>query len=31
LSDVAQGVICGLGTDGYRFALSKAIGEIIKE
>ncbi len=25
LSDVASGVICGLGTDGYEFALIKAI------
>lgn len=25
LSDVASGVICGLGTDGYEFALTKAI------
>lgn len=25
LSDIAVGVICGLGADGYRFALDKAI------
>jgi len=28
LSDVAVGVICGLGVDGYRFALTKAINSI---
>jgi len=28
LSDVAVGVICGLGVDGYRFALTKAITSI---
>lgn len=28
LSDVAQGVICGFGLDGYRFALTKAISEL---
>lgn len=25
LSDVAQGVICGMGTQGYEFALSRAL------
>jgi len=25
LSDIAKGVICGLGSDGYRYALSSAI------
>ncbi|MBR7799350.1 type II 3-dehydroquinate dehydratase [Undibacterium fentianense] len=25
LSDIAKGVICGLGTDGYRFAIDFAI------
>lgn len=25
LSDVSSGVICGLGTDGYEFALTKAV------
>lgn len=25
LSDIAVGVICGLGTDGYRFALEAAV------
>lgn len=25
LSDIAQGVICGLGIDGYRYALASAI------
>lgn len=25
LSDIAQGVICGLGIDGYRYALDSAI------
>lgn len=25
LSDIAQGVICGLGVDGYNYALSSAI------
>ena len=25
LSDVAQGVICGLGADGYQFALTAAV------
>ena len=28
LSDVAVGVICGLGLDGYRFALAHAISKI---
>jgi len=28
LSDVAVGVICGLGLDGYRYALTKAISVI---
>ncbi|MEM5535139.1 type II 3-dehydroquinate dehydratase [Neptuniibacter pectenicola] len=28
LSDVAQGVICGLGTQGYEFALQSAIKQI---
>ena len=28
LSDVAVGVICGLGIDGYRFALGHAISQI---
>jgi 3-dehydroquinate dehydratase-2 len=31
LSDVAMGVICGMGVDGYQFALTKAISHIIKE
>ncbi|MGL5555310.1 MAG: type II 3-dehydroquinate dehydratase, partial [Aeromonas veronii] len=25
LSDVAKGVICGLGADGYQFALTAAV------
>ena len=28
LSDIAQGVICGLGGDGYRFAMDAAIGRL---
>ncbi len=28
LSDIAQGVICGLGTDGYHFALNAAINSL---
>ena len=28
LSDIAQGVICGLGADGYRFAMDAAIGRL---
>lgn len=28
LSDLAQGVICGLGTDGYRFALQAALNSL---
>jgi len=28
LSDIAQGVICGLGSDGYRFAIDAAIGRL---
>lgn len=28
LSDVAVGVICGLGVDGYQYALDKAIAQI---
>jgi 3-dehydroquinate dehydratase-2 len=28
LSDIAQGVICGLGADGYRFAIDAAIGRL---
>ncbi len=27
-SDIAQGVICGLGIDGYKFALQAAISKI---
>jgi 3-dehydroquinate dehydratase-2 len=30
LSDVAIGVICGLGVEGYEFALSKAASTLIK-
>ncbi|GHB77356.1 3-dehydroquinate dehydratase [Psychrosphaera saromensis] len=30
LSDIAQGVICGLGTDGYRYALTHAISHLSK-
>jgi 3-dehydroquinate dehydratase-2 len=30
LSDIAQGVICGLGTDGYRYALMHAISHLSK-
>ena len=30
LSDVAVGVICGLGVEGYEFALSKAASTLIK-
>ncbi|WP_417579527.1 type II 3-dehydroquinate dehydratase [Nitrincola sp.] len=28
LSDLARGVICGLGTDGYRFALQAALNSL---
>lgn len=28
LSDLAKGVICGLGTDGYRFALEAALNSL---
>lgn len=28
LSDLARGVICGFGTDGYRFALQAAINSL---
>ena len=28
LSDVAKGVVCGLGTQGYEFALQSAISQI---
>lgn len=28
LSDLAKGVICGLGTDGYRFALQAALNSL---
>ena len=28
LSDIARGIICGLGTDGYRFALQAAINSL---
>ena len=28
LSDIAEGVICGLGVDGYRFAIDAAIGRL---
>ena len=31
LSDVAQGVICGFGTDGYKYALDKVIIELINK
>jgi 3-dehydroquinate dehydratase-2 len=27
-SDIAQGVICGLGADGYHFAMDAAIGRL---
>lgn len=30
LSDVAVGVICGLGVDGYRYAIDKALHTILK-
>jgi 3-dehydroquinate dehydratase-2 len=30
LSDIAQGVICGLGTNGYRYALMHAIEHVSK-
>lgn len=30
LSDIAVGVICGLGADGYRFALQAAINRLPK-
>lgn len=30
LSDIATGVICGLGTDGYEYALRAAIKKILK-
>ncbi len=30
LSDVASGVICGLGADGYEFALRKAVRSLSK-
>jgi 3-dehydroquinate dehydratase-2 len=28
LSDIAEGVICGLGADGYHFAIDTAIGRL---
>jgi 3-dehydroquinate dehydratase-2 len=28
LSDIAEGVICGLGADGYRFAMDAAIDRL---
>jgi 3-dehydroquinate dehydratase-2 len=28
LSDIAEGVICGLGVDGYHFAMDAAIGRL---
>lgn len=28
LADIAQGIICGLGTDGYKFALTAAINQL---
>lgn len=28
LSDIAEGVICGLGADGYRFAIDAALGRL---
>ena len=28
LSDIAQGIICGLGADGYHFAMDAAIGRL---
>ena len=28
LSDIAEGVICGLGVDGYRFAIDAAISRL---
>jgi 3-dehydroquinate dehydratase-2 len=28
LSDIAEGVICGLGADGYYFAMDAAIGRL---
>jgi 3-dehydroquinate dehydratase-2 len=28
LSDIAEGVICGLGADGYHFAMDAAIGRL---
>ena len=28
LSDIAEGVICGLGAEGYRFAMDAAIGRL---
>ena len=28
LSDVAKGVICGLGADGYQFALTAAVHQL---
>ena len=30
LSDIATGVICGFGTDGYEYALRAAIKKILK-
>ncbi|MBX9386406.1 type II 3-dehydroquinate dehydratase, partial [Serratia marcescens] len=30
LSDVAVGVICGLGADGYAFALQAAVNRLSK-
>lgn len=30
LSDIAKGVICGLGADGYRFALQSAVRFLTK-
>lgn len=30
LSDVAVGVICGFGVDGYRYAIDKALQTILK-
>lgn len=31
LSDIAQGVICGLGTNGYKFALEAAYSQLNKQ
>jgi 3-dehydroquinate dehydratase-2 len=30
LSDIAVGVICGLGADGYHFALQAAVNRLSK-